>query len=249
MTAEAALCCVRTPTLEIAYEESGPGDGPAVLLLHGFPYDVRAYDEVVMPRAVLAGYDWGGRAACVVAVLWPERVRGLISIGGYNIQNIAGAAAPLPPEQEHRYWYQYYLHGERGRAGLRANRQALCRLLWRLWSPEWRFTDTEFDRTATSFDNSDFVDVVVQSYRHSFGLADGDPALETIERRLAAQPSISVPAIVLDGGTEGVGPMDQPRPPGRGFTGSYLSAVVPSVGHNMPQEAPRPVAETVLEPL
>lgn len=284
---------IRTPTLEIAYEESGPAGGPAVLLLHGFPYDVRAYDGVVpllaaegcrvvmpylrgfgptrflsdatprsgqqaalgadllalmdaldVPRAVLAGYDWGGRAVCIVAALWPERVRGLVSIGGYNIQDIAGAAAPLPPEQEHRYWYQYYFHGERGRAGLRANRRALCRLLWQLWSPEWRFTDAEFDRTAASFDNPDFVDVVVQSYRHRFGLADGDPALEAIERRLAAQPAITAPTVVLDGGADGVGPVEHPRP-GKGFTGPYRSAIVPGAGHNLPQEAPRPVAEAV----
>ncbi len=287
-----ALRRVRTPTLEIAYEESGPDGGPAVLLLHGFPYDVRTYDGVApllaaagcrvivpylrgfgptrflvdatprsgqqaalgadllalmdalgVPRAVLAGYDWGGRAACIVAALWPERVQGLVSIGGYNIQDVAGAAKPLPPEQEHRYWYQYYFHGERGRAGLRANRRALCRLLWRLWSPEWRFTDAEFDRTAASFDNPDFVDVVVQSYRHRFGLADGDPALEGIERRLAARPAITVPTVVLDGGADGVSPVEHPRPSGKGFTGPYRSAIVPGAGHNLPQEMPAKVAE------
>src|SRR5438094_712952 len=243
---------IRTPMLEIAYQESGPADGPPVVLLHGFPDDVRAYDGVVpalagagwrvivpylrgygptrfldpqtprsgqqaalgrdlldlldvlgVERAALAGYDWGGRAACVVAALWPERVAALVSIGGYNIQNIARSGEPALPDREHRLWYQWYFHTERGRAGLAANRRPLCRLLWELWSPNWHFDDTTFERTAASFDNPDFVAVVIQSYRHRYGLAPGDPSLETIEDRLAAQPPIRVPTIVLHGRSHG----------------------------------------------
>ena len=278
---------VETATLRIACEEAGPPDGVPVVLLHGFPYDIRAFDAVApvlaqagcrvmvpylrgfgptrflsdeTPRsgeqaalgadllalldalalgpAVLAGYDWGGRAACVVAALWPERVRGLVSAEGYNIQDIAASAVPAAPEQEHRYWYQYYLHAERGRAGLAADRRAFCRLLWRLWSPGWAFDDKTFERTAASFDNPDFVDVVVHSYRHRFGLVPGDPAMAEIERRLAQRPAIAVPTVVLHGGDDGVGPAARSEGHARHFTGPYTRQVVPGVGHNVPQEAP-----------
>ena len=284
-----------TATLQVAYEEAGPPDGPPVVLLHGFPYDIRAFDAVApvlaqagcrvvvpylrgfgltrflsdaTPRsgeqaalgadllglldalalgpAVLAGYDWGGRAACVVAALWPERVRGLVTVGGYNIQDIAASAKPAAPEQEHRYWYQYYLHAERGRAGLAADRRAFCRLLWRLWSPSWAFGDETFERTAASFDNPDFVDVVVQSYRHRFGLAPGDPALAGIERRLARQPAITVPTVALHGDDDGVSPAAQSERDARHFTGPYTRQAVPGAGHNLPQEAPGSFALAVL---
>src|SRR5512134_1704095 len=234
--------------LSVAYHESGSPDGVPVVLLHGFPYDVHAYDEatpmlasagcrVITPylrgygptrflspdtprsgqqavlardlldlmdalgtsRAVLAGYDWGGRAACIVAALWPERVRGLVTGGGYNIQDIPGASRPQAPENEFPHWYQYYFHGERGRAGLEQNRHELGKLLWKLWSPNWRFDDATYARTAVSFDNLDFVPVVIHSYRHRFGLVSGDPAVEATERRLTTQPRIGVPAIALDG--------------------------------------------------
>jgi pimeloyl-ACP methyl ester carboxylesterase len=237
---------ILTPTLEIAYEESGPADGAPVVLLHGFPDDVHAYGDVApalaaagwrvlvpylrgygptrfldprtprsgqqaalgrdlldlldalgVERAALAGYDWGGRAACIVAALWPERVASLVSIGGYNIQNIARSGEPAAPDREHRLWYQWYFHTERGRAGLAANRRPLSRLLWQLWSPNWHFDDATFERTAASFDNPDFVEVVIQSYRHRFSLAPGDPSLAVIEEQLAAQPPIVVPTIVL----------------------------------------------------
>ena len=220
----APLKRARTKTLEIAYHESGAADGTPVLLMHGFPYDARAYDEVAprlaaagcraivpylrgygetrflspdTPRsgqqaalgndllelldalgirsAALAGYDWGGRAACVAAALWPERVRCLVTANGYNIQNIAQSVKPRSPEEEHRAWYQYYFHTERGRAGLTANRREFAKLLWRLWSPNWKFDDATFDRTAPSFDNPDFVEVVIHSYRHRYGYALGDP--------------------------------------------------------------------------
>ena len=287
---------VRTATLEIAYEESGPPAGAPVVLLHGFPDDVRAYDGVAPPlaaggwhvlvpylrgygptrfldpqtprsgqqaalgrdlldfldalgleRAALAGYDWGGRAACIVAALWQERVTSLVSIGGYNIQNIARSGEPAPPDREHRLWYQWYFHTERGRAGLAANRRPLCRLLWELWSPNWRFDDATFERTAASFDNPDFVEVVIQSYRHRFRLTPGDPSLEAIEDRLAAQPSISVPTIVLHGACDGVSPPQSSEQHARFFTGPYQRRVVPVAGHFLPQEAPGAVIEALSE--
>ena len=203
-------------------------------------------DALALPKAVLAGYDWGGRAACVVAALWPERVRGLVTVGGYNIQDIAGFAVPQSPEKEHRLWYQYYFHGERGRAGLAANRRALCKLLWRLWSPSWRFDAETFERTAASFDNPDFVDVVVHSYRHRFGLAPGDRAREEIERRLALQPAIGAPSVVLHGGDDGVDPAEASEGDQAHFSGLYSRRVLDGVGHNLPQEAPEAVVEAVL---
>jgi pimeloyl-ACP methyl ester carboxylesterase len=204
-------------------------------------------DALALERAVLAGYDWGGRAACIVAALWPERVRGLVSANGYNIQDIAGSAKPAPAEQEHRLWYQYYFHTERGRAGLTANRRELCRFIWRLWSPNWRFDDATYDRTAVSFDNPDFVDVVIHSYRHRFGYADGDPKLDAIERRLAAKPKISVPTIVLHGDGSGLSPTESSLRHAACFSGPYERRVIPTAGHNLPQEAPKAVADAVLE--
>jgi len=288
---------VRTKTLEIAYEERGPATGFPVLLMHGFPYDPRCYDEVVptlvargaraivpylrgygptrflsaqtmrsgqqaaigqdlldlmdalqLPRAVLVGFDWGGRAACVVAALWPERVKGLVVANGYSIQDIAASKTPAPPAQENRLWYQYYFHTERGRAGLTANRAELCKLLWRLWSPNWKFDDATYERTAKSFDNPDFVDIVIHSYRHRFGYAPGDPAFEAIERRLAAQPPISVPTIVIQGEGDGVNLAGAATPAQqRFFTGRYERRLVPVIGHDVPQEAPADVARAVLE--
>ena len=198
-------------------------------------------------RPVLAGYDWGGRAACIVAALWPQEVRGLVSANGYNIQDIAGSAKPAPPDQEHRLWYQYYFNTERGRAGLQANRHELCKLLWRLWSPNWQFDDTTYDRTAVSFDNPDFVDVVIHSYRHRFGYAAGDPALEAIEQRLAARPRISVPTIVLHGSGSGLSRPESSLQQAALFTGPYQHRVIPTAGHNLPQEVPEAVTDAVLE--
>ena len=282
---------LRTASLEIAYEETGTSGGPAVVLLHGFPYDVRAYDGVVarlasrcrvfvpylrgygptrflspdtmrsgqqaalgtdllgfldglgVDQAILGGYDWGGRAACIVSALWPERVRGLVSVNGYNIQDIAQAGEPHSPEAEHRYWYQYYFHSERGRRGLERNRKGFCRLLWRLWSPTWRFSDEEYERTAVSFECPDFVDVVIHSYRHRFGLVPGDPALEDVERKLAAQPDIAVPSVILEGEDDGVTPPHEPTPR---FTALRGHQRVPGAGHDLPQEAPDAFASAVL---
>ena len=285
---------LRTPTLEIAYHESGPTDGPPVILLHGWPSDPHDWDGVAPPlagdgcrvlvpwlrgyggtrfldpstprsgqqaalgadvrdfmdalgieRALLVGYDWGGRGACVCAALWPERVRGLVSINGYNIQNIPTAGRPGAAAQEHRHWYQWYFHTERGRAGLQENRRDIARLLWRLWSPNWQFDDATFEATASSFDNADFVDVTIQSYRHRYGNAPGDPALEPLEQRLAERPPITVPTIVLHGACDGVGPPEQSENHARHFTGRYERRVVPVAGHFLSRETPDAVVQAV----
>ncbi|MBL6080252.1 alpha/beta hydrolase [Belnapia sp. T18] len=204
-------------------------------------------DALAIPCATLAGYDWGGRAACIVAALWPERVAGLVSCTGYNVQDIAGSAKPASPEQEHRLWYQYYFHTERGRAGLEVDRRGIARLLWRLWSPEWHFDATTFAASASTFDNPDFVPVVIQSYRHRFGYAGGDPALEPIEAALARQPRITVPTIAPHGGADGVGPAAASADHHRHFTGPYERRVLPGIGHNVPQEAPEAFAQAVLD--
>jgi len=287
---------VHSKTLEIAYEDSGPAAGTPVILAHGFPYDPRAFDEVVprliaagcrtivpylrgfgptrflsadtprsgqqaamgrdlidlmdalnIPSATLAGFDWGGRGVCVVAALWPERVRGVVLANGYSIQDIAAAARPRPPQQEHRVWYQFYFHTERGRAGLAANRHEFCQLLWRLWSPNWKFDDATYERTAASFDNPDFVDVVIHSYRHRFGYAHGAPDLEAIEQRLAALPPIAAPAIVLSGTGDGVASPNPPASQARFFTGPVQHRTIPLIGHDVPQEAPAAFADALLE--
>jgi len=287
---------VQAGVLDVALYEAGPADGPPVLLMHGFPYDIHAYAEVApllaargcrvivpylrgygdtrfldgatprsgeqaalgadllalidalaIPRAVLAGYDWGGRAACVVAALWPERCTGLVSLNSYNIQNIAKAMVPDTPENEHSLWYQYYFHSERGRAGLAANRRGVSRLLWKLWSPTWQFDDATFERSAAAFDNPDFVDVVIHSYRHRFGLVTGDPAFADIERRLAAQPVISVPSITFDGTDDGVRPPAPAAAHAQQFSGPRSHRLVPGAGHNLPQEMPEVFADAVWE--
>ena len=292
----AAIKRIHTPTLDIAYEESGKPDGAPVFLMHGWPYDPRDYDQVIPPlaaagcrlivpylrgfgatrflsaatprsgqqaalgndlrelmdalaikRAVLAGYDWGGRAACIVAALWPERVRALVTGNSYNIQNIAAALKPASPSQEHRLWYQYYFHSERGRAGLDANRREFCRLLWTLWSPYWAFDEATFARSAASFDNPDFVAVTIQSYRHRYGYAPGDPALEDIELRLAAQPKITVPTIALQGEADGIHPPEASAHHAAFFTGPFQRRLLPRIGHNPPWEAPLAVVDAILE--
>ncbi len=210
--------------------------------------DLRALmDALAVKRAVLAGYDWGGRAACIVAALWPERVAGLLTGNGYNLQNIPAAVRPLDPAAEYRLWYQYYFHTERGRAGLEINRRALARLLWRLWSPSWPFDEAAFARSAGSFDNPDFVAVTIQSYRHRYGYASGDPDLEPIEARLTAQPDIAVPTIALQGEDDGVQPPEAATKLDGRFTGSFSRRLLPGVGHNPPQEAPQAFADAVLE--
>jgi len=223
--------------------ENTPRSGQQAVLAHDL---LTFMDTLTIAGAVLAGYDWGGRAACIVAALWPERARGLVSAGGYNIQDIPGSIQPQTPENEFRYWYQYYFQSERGRAGLAKNRRDFCRLLWRLWSPTWGFDEETYTRTAASFDNPDFVEVVIHSYRHRYALAPGDPAVEETEYRLTKQPKISVPTIVLDGDADGVVPLGGSVHHDQFFMGRYERRVIPGVGHNLPQEAPRDFAEAVL---
>jgi pimeloyl-ACP methyl ester carboxylesterase len=208
---------------------------------------IELMNALSIDRAALVGYDWGGRAACIVAALWPERVRCLVTGGGYNMQDIARSGAPASPEQERRFWYQYYFNTERGRAGLAANRHEFCRLIWQLWSPNWSFDDATFARSASSFDNPDFVEVTIHSYRHRYRNAEGDPALEPIEQRLAARPRIAVPTIALHGEANEVTPLQTSADHARFFTGPYERRVIPRAGHNLPQEVPDIVAGATLE--
>ena len=287
---------VRTPVLEIAYLESGPPDGPAVILLHGWPSDPHDYDQVApplaqagfrvlvpwlrgygatrfldpatprsgqqaalgsdvrdfmdalsIPSATLVGYDWGGRAACVVSALWPERVSGLVSITGYGIQNIATAGQPGSAEQEHRYWYQWYFHTDRGVAGLTTNRTEITRLLWHLWSPNWAFDDATLQATTASFENPDFVAVTIQSYRHRYGNAAGDPAYDAVEAALAAQPVIKVPTIILHGEADGVGAPASSIPRDRLFSNLLRRQLIPRAGHFLSRETPDDVVAAVKE--
>jgi pimeloyl-ACP methyl ester carboxylesterase len=286
----------RTSVLDVAYEESGPADGIPVLLMHGFPYDPRAYDGVVprltaqgcraivpylrgygptrflatdtmrsgqqaalgndlrelldalrLDSAFLCGYDWGGRACCIVAALWPERVRGLLSGGGYNLHDVAGSAQPADAAQEHRNWYQYYFCTPRGVAGLTQHRREIAALLWKLWRVGEPFDAALFERTAPSFDNPDFVDVVIHSYRVRYGYVAGDPSLAAIEERLAAKPSIGVATIVLHGEADGIALPAASEGDARHFTGRYARRLVPHAGHAVPQDAPAAFAAAVLE--
>lgn len=204
-------------------------------------------DALKIPSAVLAGYDWGGRAACVVAALWPKRCQGLVSVNSYNIQNIARSMQPEAPEREHLLWYQYYFHNERGRAGLALNRHDMTHLLWKQWSPTWSFLPEQFQQTAVAFENPDFVDVVIHSYRHRYGLVAGDPAYADIEKRLALQPQINVPCITLDGADDGVNPSKPAQAQASCFSGPREHRVIAGVGHNFPQEAPSFFAQAILE--
>jgi pimeloyl-ACP methyl ester carboxylesterase len=204
-------------------------------------------DALGINRAVLAGYDWGGRAACVAAALWPERCTGLVSVNSYLIQDIANAGRPLPPLIESGLWYQYYFQTERGRAGLAANRRELTRTLWQRNSPSWRFDEATLDRHVSAFDNPDYVDVVIHSYRHRLGLAEGYPPYEDVEKRLASLPSITVPTITLDGDADGVVPATDGKSTAAKFTGGRQHRVIPDVGHNLPEEAPKEFADAVWE--
>ena len=290
------LRSVRTDTLEIAYLDAGPDDGEPVLLLHGFPYDIHTYVDVIpplvaagrrvivpylrghgptrfldaatprsgqqaaigadvialldalaIPRAVLAGHDWGGRAACVVAALWPERCSGLVSVNSYLIQDIAAAMTPIRPDLEAGLWYFYYFLTERGRAGLTANRKEIARVIWTRNSPEWRFDEATLDRAATAFANPDYVEVVLHSYRHRLGLAPGDPRYDHIEARLATQPPIPVPAVTLDGLADGNFPATDGTASAAHFTGPRVHRQVPHAGHNLPQETPDAFVAAILD--
>lgn len=296
MNTEALIQNIKTPTLTVAYEEHGPATGDPILLLHGFPYSPRGYDDIApalaargyrvivpflrgygptrfnspdtlrsgqqaalaqdlldlmdalaLPKAALCGYDWGGRAACIVAALWPERVRCLVTGDGYNLQNIPGSTQPQAPETEHRLWYQYYFHTPRGVEGLTKNRRDLCELLWKLWSPTWAKGPERYPLSAPVFDNPDFVEVVIHSYRHRFMYAPGDPALAWMEEALTRQPSISVPTISLCGADDGVGPAEEIDEDIEHFSGFYERRVLAGVGHNIPEEAPEATLKALLD--
>ena len=289
---------IDTDTLSIAYEDGGDPAGFPVVLLHGFPDDVRAYDDVApplvragyrtlapylrghgptrfrtpgasrmaeqaalgqdvidfvdalnLPRFAVAGYDWGGRAAAIVAALHPDRVRAAVLVAGYTIQNTVAPPRPVSAEAAQRLWYQWYFNTEQGRAGLEANRRDVCRRLWQHISPTWRFSDEVFDRTAPSFDNPDFVDVVIHSYRHRLGNAPGELRFRETELRLARRPPIPVPSIVLYGADDGV---VRPSPEASAderavFVELVARRVVPGVGHFMPREAPAEMSSALLE--
>jgi pimeloyl-ACP methyl ester carboxylesterase len=287
----AAARTAATETLEIAYEEHGPPGGQAVVLLHGFPYDARAYDavapalaeegcRVIVPylrgfgptrfrdgaarsgeqaalgsdliglieglglgRAIVAGYDWGGRAACIASAVRPDLITGLVTVTGYNIFG-PPTTGPVDPWFEHLLWYQYYLNLHRGRAMLEQNRRGFCRYLWVIWSREWTFDDATFEASAGSFDNPDFVEVVLHSYRHRMGQVPGDPALAELAARLEKQPDISVPTIVLHGDSD-TAPLAMSLDRSR-FTGPWERRVVTGAGHNLPQETPGAMIEAVL---
>ena len=204
-------------------------------------------DALRIRRAVFAGHNWGGRAACVAAALWPERCSGMVTVNSYLIQDPSRAMVPIDPQYEVSLWYEYYFQIERGRAGLAAHRRDIARLLWEEWSPDWDFDDVIFDRTAAAHDNPDFVDVVIHSYRHRFGLAAGDPVYADLRRRLAAMPPISVPSITLDGDADGVLPASDGSASAAKFIGRRIHRVVRDAGHNLPQEAPDAFADAVME--
>ncbi|MEU3570515.1 alpha/beta hydrolase [Kitasatospora sp. NPDC036755] len=297
-TGFARLARVRAGLLDVGYAEDGPADGPAVICLHGWPYDIHSYVDVapllaargyrvVVPylrghgstrflsgrtvrnaqqsavaldvlalmdalgirRAVLAGFDWGSRTADIIAALWPERVKALVSVSGYLVTDVEMQKEPLAPAAEHTWWYQFYFATERGRAAMenRDKRRELCRLVWQQVSPTWAFDDAIFERTAAAFDNPDYAAIVIHNYRWRLGLADGERRYDQLERRLAARPRVAVPTVTLDPGR------DPFTAPGDGsayrdlFTGPYLHRALPEVGHNVPQEAPEAFVRAVLD--
>ena len=293
-----ALRSVDTSVLTIGYEESGDPGGFPIVLLHGFPYDIRAWDGVAPPlaeagyrvlapylrgygatrfrdpdaprmaeqaaiaqdvvdfidalgleRVATAGFDWGNRAACITSILHPERVRAQVAIGGYSVQDTVSPSTPSPSAlSEARLWYQWYFNTERGRAGLEANRHAICRYLWETWAPAWEYTDEVWERSAPAFDNPDFVDVVIHSYRHRHGYVPGEERFLDVERRLAERPPITVPAIVLRGAESGFGrPSADPSGDQRRFTNLVARRIVEGAGHDLAPQRPDTVVDALLE--
>ena len=282
--------------LNVGYAESGPSDGPSVLLLHGWPYDIRSFAEVapilagegyrvIVPflrgygstrflsdqtirngeqaalavdatalmdtleisQATVAGFDWGARTAAVVAALWPERCRALVSVSGYLIGSQEAGSAPLPPEAERQWWYQFYFATERGRAGYDRYRRDFARLIWRTASPRWDFDDTTFDRSAASLDNPDHVEIAIHNYRWRLGLAEGEAQYDELEKQLAEAPLITVPSITLEGDANGA-PHPEPSAYANKFSGPYEHRTIEGgIGHNLPQEAPEAFARAVTE--
>ena len=295
-TSFGALKQVDAGALSVGYAEAGPADGPAVLLLHGWPYDIHSYAEatpvlasagyrVIVPfargygttrflsddtlrngqqavlavdviahmdalgidRATLAGFDWGGRSAGIVAAWWPDRCQALVSVSGYLIGSQAASAAPLPPAAEHTWWYQFYFATERGRAGYHQYRRQFNKLIWRLASPQWAFDDATFARTAAAFDNPDHVAIVIHNYRWRLSLAEGESQYDDMERQLASAPNIAVPTITLEGDANGAPHADASAYAAK-FTGKYEHRVIiGGVGHNLPQEAPQAFAQAIID--
>jgi pimeloyl-ACP methyl ester carboxylesterase len=282
--------------LNVGYAEAGPADGPVVLLLHGWPYDIHSYDDVapllaaegyraIIPylrgygttrflsedtfrngqpsvlavdavalmdaleidRAVVAGFDWGARTADIVAALWPERCRALVSVSGYLIGSQEAGNLPLPPEAELQWWYQFYFATERGRAGYEKYRRDFAKLIWRIASPKWDFDDATFARSAASFDNPDHVAVAIHNYRWRLGLVEGEAEYDELERRLAEGPLITVPAITLEGDANGA-PHPDPSAYAKKFSGRYSHRTIEGgIGHNLPQEAPKAFARAIVD--
>jgi len=287
---------VNAGLLRVAYAEAGPSDGRPVILLHGWPYDIHAFDAVVpllataghrvivpylrgygptgflsaetmrngqpaalatdavalmdalkIGRAVVGGFDWGGRTADILAALWPERVKGLVAVSGYLIGSQATGQQPLPPAAELQWWYQYYFATERGRLGYEKNRHDFNRLIWKLASPQWAFDDAVYERSAASFDNPDHVAIVIHNYRWRLGLAPGEARYDAIEKELASGPTIGVPTITMEGDANGA-PYPEPAAYRAKFTGKYEHRTVAGrIGHNLPQEAPKEFAQAVID--
>jgi pimeloyl-ACP methyl ester carboxylesterase len=292
----ASLRQIDAGLLNVGYAQTGPADGPAVLLLHGWPYDIHSYvdvaallasagyraiipylrgystthflssetlrngqqsvvaldivalmDALQIEKAILAGFDWGARTADIIAALWPERCKALVSVSGYLIGSQEAGKTPLPPSAELQWWYQYYFATEHGRAGYDKYRHDFNKLIWRLASPKWEFDDATFDRSASAFDNPDHVDVVIHNYRWRLGLAEGEPKYDELEKRLAQSPVISIPTITLEGDANGA-PHPDSASYAKKFSGKYAHRIIKGgVGHNLPQEAPQAFAEAVLE--
>ena len=295
-TSFAALKQIDAGVLNIGYAEAGPATGPAVILLHGWPYDIHSYVDVapllasagyrvIVPyvrgcgttrfrsaatfrngqqsavaldtiammdalrieKAKLAGYDWGARTADIIAALWPQRCKALVSVSGYLIGSQAANEAPLPPQAEYQWWYQYYFATERGVLGYDKYRRDFAKLIWQIASPRWAFDDATLDRTAAAFNNPDYVAIVIHNYRWRLGLADGERKYDDLERRLAAGPAITVPAITMEGDANGA-PHAPPDAYRGKFAGKYAHRLIRGgVGHNLPQEAPREFAQAVVD--
>ena len=281
--------------LNVGYAEAGPSDGRAVLLLHGWPYDIHSYvdvaprlsqegyrvivpylrgsgttrflssetfrngqqsvialdiialmDALKISKAILAGFDWGARTADIIAALWQERCKALVSVSGYLIGSQEAGKVPLPPKAELQWWYQYYFATERGRAGYDKYRHDFAKLICQIASPKWDFDDATFERSAASFDNADHVSIVIHNYRWRLGLAEGEPKYDELEKRLAEGPDITVPAITLEGDANGAPHPDASSYAGK-FSGRYAHRIITGgVGHNLPQEAPQAFAEAVV---
>lgn len=287
---------INAGSLSVGYAEAGPGNGPVVILLHGWPYDIHAFVDVapqlaaagyrvIMPylrgygstrflsadtprngqqavialdvialmdalkidQAVIGGFDWGARTADIIAALWPQRCKALVSVSGYLIGSQEANRKPLPPKAEFAWWYQFYFTTERGVAGYTANRDAFNKLIWQLASPKWQFDDATFARTAASFQNPDHVAIVIDNYRWRLGLSSGERQYDALEAQLAAQPAISVPTITLEGDANGA-PHPEPAAYASRFTGKYLHRTITGgIGHNLPQEAPKAFADAILQ--